>query len=86
MLSFIIQRKRLGSVLIVGETTFMVICGKLQCSCLMGARLTQDLEPWSSEHTSYITVLAFSFQMFAPVVELQHWVRGSARNPMACVV
>lgn len=83
MLSFTIHRKCLGSILIVGETTFTVICGKLRCSCLVGARLTRDLEPGSSEHTSYITVLAFFFQMFAP--DLRHWVRGSGRNPVACV-
>lgn len=50
-----------------------------------GCVLTQDLEPWSSEHTSYIAVLAFFFQTCAPVVDLQHWVIGSGRNPMACV-
>lgn len=50
-----------------------------------GCVLTQDLEPWSSEHASYIAVLAFFFQTCAPVVDLQHWVIGSGRNPMACV-
>lgn len=50
-----------------------------------GCALTRDREPCSSEHTSYITGLAFFFQMYAPVADLQHWVMGSGRNPVACV-
>lgn len=50
-----------------------------------GCLVTQDLEPWSSEHTSYITGLAFYFKMYAPGLDLKQWVIGNGHNPMACV-
>lgn len=62
-----------------------VICGNMRYSPVWWVRA--DTGSWTLVFWAYsdITVLAFFFQMYAPVVDLQHWVIGSGRNLVACV-